>query len=162
MSEPVWLSRGLVDALHQQSIETAGGSQGLRDSGLLESALARPRNLHAYGETDIFQLAASYAEGISQNHPFVDGNKRVAFSAADMFLLKNGYDLQPSKGDEHADMIEALAQSHIDRERAAHHLKEYSREKKREQSGKDWSKKTDKKKKVSKAPTLNHDRGRSR
>ena len=162
MSEPVWLSRGLVDALHQQSIEMAGGSQGLRDSGLLESALARPRNLHAYGETDIFQLAASYAEGISQNHPFVDGNKRVAFSAADMFLLKNGYDLQPSKGDEHADMIEALAQSHIDRDKAAHHFKEYSREKKREQSGKDWSKKTGQSREIEKAPLINRDPRRSR
>ena len=126
MSEPVWLSRGLVDALHQQSIDMAGGSQGLRDSGLLDSALARPRNLYAYGETDIFQLAASYAEGVSQNHPFVDGNKRVAFSAADIFLLKNGYDLQPSKGDEHADMIEAIAQSQIDRDKLAQHLKKYS------------------------------------
>lgn len=126
MSEPVWLSRGLVNALHQQSIDMAGGSQGLRDSGLLDSALARPRNLYAYGETDIFQLAASYAEGVSQNHPFVDGNKRVAFSAADIFLLKNGYDLQPSKGDEHADMIEAIAQSQIDRDKLAQHLKKYS------------------------------------
>ena len=129
MSEPVWLSRGLINLLHEQAIETAGGSQGVRDSGLLDSALARPRNLYAYGETDIFQLAASYAEGISQNHPFLDGNKRVAFAAADLFLLKNGYDLQPSKGDEHADMIEALAQSHIDREKAAQHLKENSLEK---------------------------------
>lgn len=126
MAEPVWLSRRQVELIHQQSIEFAGGSHGLRDSGLLDSALARPRNLQAYGENDIFQLAASYAEAISQNHAFVDGNKRVAFASAGLFLQANGYDLQPSKGDEHADMIESLAQGHATRKEAAKHFKEYS------------------------------------
>jgi len=127
MSDPIWLNRERIEFIHDQSIELAGGSHGLRDSGLLDSALARPRNLHAYGEKDVFQLAASYAEGLSQNHPFVDGNKRVAFQAADTFLDKNGYELLPSKGDQHADMIESLAQSKTTREEAAQYLKDHCR-----------------------------------
>ena len=72
MSEPRWLSRADVEALHTMAIERDGGSHGLRDANLLESALARPQNLYAYGEQDRFQLAASYAEGIARNHAFVD------------------------------------------------------------------------------------------
>jgi len=98
----------------------------LRDSGLLDSALARPRNLHSYGETNIFKLAATYAEALSQNHPFIDGNKRVAFVSAGLFLDANGYELLPSKGDEHADMIKNLAQGGITRDEAAQYLKENS------------------------------------
>lgn len=124
-AEPVWLTREIVEILHLKSLKTGGGSGGIRDMGLLESALARPLNQFAYGETDIFMLAATYAEALSQNHPFIDGNKRVAFSAADLFLLRNGYDLTPSPGDEHADMIEALAQSKISKDEAAQHLKDY-------------------------------------
>lgn len=86
MSEPIWLNHRIVDIIHQQAIETAGGSHGLRDAGLLDSALSRPRNLYAYGESDLFQLAASYAEALSQNHPFVDSKaggfcERGSFSA---------------------------------------------------------------------------------
>lgn len=162
MDEPVWLDRKRVEFIHQQSIEMAGGSQGLRDSGLLDSALARPRNLHAYGEKDIFQLAASHAEALSQNHPFVDGNKRAAFVAADTFLFQNGYDLQPSKGDDHADMIESLAQSKITREQAANYLKDCSRAREREKPKKDWSKEPDSNRPLKKAPPINRDRDRSR
>jgi len=122
---PIWLHRRIVETIHSHAIEAAGGSQGLRDAGLLDSALARPLNLHAYGENDIFQLAASYVEALSQNHPFIDGNKRVAFASAGLFLQENGYYLQPSKGDEHADMIEALAQGNVTREQAAEHLRAY-------------------------------------
>ncbi len=134
MSNINWLDRDMVDMIHHQSIEFSGGSHGLRDPGLLESALARPRNLHAYGENDIFQLAASYAEALSQNHPFVDGNKRVAFTSAGIFLSDNGYELLPSKGDEHADMIEALSQSKTTREEVAHYLYDNSRAIKLEKS----------------------------
>lgn len=134
MSNINWLDRDMVDMIHHQSIEFSGGSLGLRDPGLLESALARPRNLHAYGENDIFQLAASYAEALSQNHPFVDGNKRVAFTSAGIFLSDNGYELLPSKGDEHADMIEALSQSKTTREEVAHYLYDNSRAIKLEKS----------------------------
>lgn len=93
MTEAVWVDRPLVLALHQQLITEFGGATGVRDEGLLESALARPRNAAAYGAPTIFELAASYAFGIARNHPFVDGNKRTALAAADVFLQLNGHDL---------------------------------------------------------------------
>jgi len=127
MNEPNWLSRETVEIIHNKSIQQAGGSHGLRDAGLLESALARPQNQYAYGEHDIFQLAASYAESISHNHPFVDGNKRTSFHSAEVFLRKNDHELLPSKGNSHADMMVDLAQGKITREEAGQYLKEHSR-----------------------------------
>lgn len=127
MSNPRWISREDVEAIHENMIDIGGGARGLRDATLLESALARPQNLHAYGEQDTFQLAASYAESISRNHPFVDGNKRTAFSTADAFLADNGYNLDQTQGHEHAEMMEKLGQGQISREEAAQHLKEHSR-----------------------------------
>ena len=127
MSKPRWVSREDVEYLHQGVIETGGGAQGLRDASLLESALARPQNQHAYGEQDTFQLAAGYAESISRNHPFVDGNKRTAFQTSYQFLKDNGYQLNQAKGHEHAEMMEQLGQGQISREEAAQHLKEHSR-----------------------------------
>lgn len=91
MNEPRWLGERTVLAIHARHLVRFGGASGLRDRGLLESALARPRNLHAYGEGDLFVLAATYAGGIVRNHPFVDGNKRTAFVAAALFLQKNGF-----------------------------------------------------------------------
>ena len=134
MSEPSWLTRDDVEAIHEQMIEIGGGAHGLRDPALLESALARPQNLHAYGENDTFQLAASYAEGISRNHPFVDGNKRTAFATADLFLAVNGQNLDQAKGHEHAEMMEQLGQGHISREEAADHFREHSRSLQQEES----------------------------
>lgn len=96
MKEPVWLPRKLVVALHALAIKEFGGSHGIRDEGLLESALARPRHQVAYGEPSLFALAASYAFGLAKNHAFVDGNKRVAFAAIDVFLQLNGYELSAS------------------------------------------------------------------
>ena len=93
MSEPLWVLRSVVDAMHDAQLAEHGGASGVRDEGLLESALARPRNLHAYGETDHCTLAAAYAFGIVRNHPFVDGNKRTTFLAAYVFLRVNGHDL---------------------------------------------------------------------
>jgi death-on-curing protein len=93
---------------------------------LLESALSRPKNQHAYGETDTFELAASYAEAISRNHAFVDGNKRTAFYAAADFLEQNGHQLRSAEGVEHAEMMELLAQGKLSREQAANHLRIYS------------------------------------
>jgi death-on-curing protein len=91
MSEPIWLHRFALELLHSESIAEHGGADGLRDAGLFESALARPMNLHAYeGVTDPARLAASYAFGLAKNHAFVDGNKRIAFIAAAMFLRLNG------------------------------------------------------------------------
>lgn len=126
MIEPKWITRPQVEFIHEAVIEMGGGAHGLRDAALLESALARPQNQYAYGETDRFQLAASYAEGISRNHAFVDGNKRTAFYAAADFLEQNGHVLQAVSGGEHADMMELLGQGIITREQAAAHLRLYS------------------------------------
>lgn len=94
MTEPFWLSRLAVEIIHDEQLAEHGGAPGLRDPGLLESALARPRNLFGYeGETDPCALAAAYAAGLVRNHPFVDGNKRTGFLAAYTFLLMNGQEL---------------------------------------------------------------------
>ena len=91
--EPVWLLRAVVEAIHDEQLAEHGGGEGLRDAGLLESALGRPRNLAAYGAPDMAALAAAYGYGIARNHPFVDGNKRTAYVAVETFLLLNGLDL---------------------------------------------------------------------
>lgn len=96
MKEPIWLPRKLVVTIHARAIKEFGGSYGVRDEGLLESALARPQNLAAYGEPSLFALAAAYAFGLAKNHAFIDGNKRVAFAAIDVFLQLNGYELSAS------------------------------------------------------------------
>ena len=127
MSEPKWMARGDVEVIHEGVIEVGGGTHGLRDPALLELALARLKNLHAYGENDHFQLAASYADGISRNHAFVDGNKRTAFQTAHQFLKDNGHQLDQTKGHEHAEMMEQLGQGQISREDAADHFREHSR-----------------------------------
>ncbi|MEA2823874.1 MAG: death on curing protein [Alphaproteobacteria bacterium] len=102
MSEPIWVSRAALELLHDESLKEHGGAEGLRDSGLLDSALARARNLLAYEPvSDVCGLAACYAFGVVKNHPFVDGNKRVAFIAAGLFLQMNGARL-------HADRAEAV------------------------------------------------------
>lgn len=93
MSEPVWLTRALVEAIQDQLITEHGGSHGIRDEGLLESALARAPNQFAYGSPTLAALAAAYAVGLGRNHAFIDGNKRVALAAADVFLQLNGYEL---------------------------------------------------------------------
>lgn len=90
---PVWVTKAAVIALHERQIREHGGSDGIRDEGLLDSALGRPRNLEAYGEPDLADLAASYAFGIARNHPFVDGNKRTSLVTAGMFLILNGHEL---------------------------------------------------------------------
>jgi death-on-curing protein len=89
----VWIEQDIVLAIHEEQVAEHGGSSGVRDLGLLESALARPRNLAAYGEPDIAFLAASYAFGLARNHPFIDGNKRTALVVAETFLVRNGYAL---------------------------------------------------------------------
>ena len=93
MKEPVWIREIEAFAFHSQQIALFGGSDGVRDRGLLDSALARPKNLFAYSETDVTMadLAAAYALGISSNHPFVDGNKRTAMQVAFVFLEFNGH-----------------------------------------------------------------------
>ncbi len=90
MKEPRWLTVPVIHTIHEELIAEHGGSSGVRDQGLLESALARPQNLLAYGKPSLAELGASYAFGIARNHPFVDGNKRTALMAAYVFLGLNG------------------------------------------------------------------------
>ena len=101
MTEMVWLLEETVLAIHQRQIAEHGGSEGLRDHGLLTSAIARPQQLQAYSQLspDLASLAASYAYGIARNHPFVDGNKRTALVAARTFLLLNGVSVQAAQVD---------------------------------------------------------------
>lgn len=93
MSEPFWLTRKAIEIIHDEQLAAHGGAGGTRDPGLLDSALARPRNLFACGEADLCTLAAACTAGIVRNHPFVDGNKRTGFLAAYTFLAINGLDL---------------------------------------------------------------------
>jgi death on curing protein len=94
MDVPKWLDERIVLAIHDQQIAEHGGSPGLRDSGLLESALNRPVNIHLYEEApSLFDLASAYGFGLAKNHPFIDGNKRVAFMAMYVFLRINGFGL---------------------------------------------------------------------
>jgi death-on-curing protein len=90
---PVWISRAAALAIHDEQIAEHGGALGLRDEGLLDSALARPKNLLSYGRAGIPRLAAAYAFGIARNHPFVDGNKRTSLVVAETFLELNGFEL---------------------------------------------------------------------
>ena len=94
-----WVEKRLLMLLHDESLAEHGGASGLRDEGLLDSALARPLNLVAYGNPDFADLAATYAHGLAKNHPFVDGNKRAAFLAAGLFLALNGRRLTASQAD---------------------------------------------------------------
>ena len=99
MPEIVWLLEETIIAIHHRQIAEHGGNEGLRDEGLLSSALDRPQNLFAYSKPspDLAALAAAYAFGIVRNHPFLDGNKRTGLIAARTFLLLNGVDLKASQ-----------------------------------------------------------------
>jgi len=96
MSEPRWITREQAIRMHAEQLAVFGGPAGLRDEGMPESALGRPQNKWAFGETDYAVLAAAYAFGIARNHPFVDGNKRAAFMVMMTFLRKNGIAFAPS------------------------------------------------------------------
>lgn len=105
MDTPRWLLASTIAAIHQMQIAEHGGSHGVRDEALLESAMARPENLFAYGGAPtIFDLAAAYGYGIAKNHPFVDGNKRVAWVATRTFLRINGMDIDASREDKYLTM----------------------------------------------------------
>jgi len=101
VNEPVWIRQDVVLAMHEESLMLHGGPEGVRDLGLLESALARPKNLLAYSEQhpSLAELAAAYAKGIVANHPFVDGNKRTALIVSVTFLRLNGFQLTAPKED---------------------------------------------------------------
>ena len=91
-----WVAEAVAKAAHAEQLAEHGGGEGVRDHGLLDSAMARPRNVAAYGEPDAAELAAAYAYGIARNHPFVDGNKRTAAVVSETFLALNGYRLGAS------------------------------------------------------------------
>lgn len=101
MSEPVWVRQDVVLTMHEEALAVHGGAEGARDLGLLQSAMARPKNLFAYSEQppSLAKLAASYAKGIVANHPFVDGNKRTAFIVSVTFLRLNDLRLTATKED---------------------------------------------------------------
>jgi death on curing protein len=89
----IWLNEDVLYAVHDEQLAEHGGQSGVRDASLFESAMGKPQNLAAYGEPDVAALAASYGYGISRNHPFLDGNKRTAFVAVELFLMLNGHQL---------------------------------------------------------------------
>ena len=95
----VWIDPAVILAVHDEQLAEHGGAAGVRDAGLLESALARPRNLAHYGQPDACELAAAYAFGLAKNHPFIDGNKRSAFVATELFLMLNGWRLTAGDAD---------------------------------------------------------------
>jgi death-on-curing protein len=104
MKEPLWLTRAIAIATHDMMLAQHGGLAGVRDEGLLESALTKPQNKFAYGSPSLAEMAASYAAGIIHNHPFVDGNKRTGFVLAATFLEINGHDFS-------ADELHAIEQT---------------------------------------------------
>jgi death-on-curing protein len=112
MTEPRWLDFDLVLDFHAEQLALFGGPDGVRDVGLLESALARPVNRFAYGETDLSTLTAAYGFGIAKNHPFVDGNKRTALASMIVFLGLNGVDLDAPQ-EEAAAIVFSLAAGEI-------------------------------------------------
>jgi death-on-curing protein len=122
MTEPTWLEIDLVLDIHSEQLALFGGPDGLRDRGLLESALARPVNKHAYGEENVASLAASYAFGLARNHPFIDGNKRVAFASFIVFLGLNDIAFRVDPAHATASIL-ALAAGEIDEARFAHWAK---------------------------------------
>ena len=112
MTAPVWVEEAVVIAIHRRQLAEHGGSDGIRDRGLLESALYRPKNQYAYSNPSIFDLAAAYGYGIAKNHPFVDGNKRTSYVVMRTFLRLNGYDIQASATEKYRVWIQ-LADSQI-------------------------------------------------
>ena len=126
MKTPVWVLRETVLTLHEQSLAEFGGAAGIRDEGLLDSALGKPENLFHYGKPTIFDLAASYGFGLVKNHPFIDGNKRAGFITAVTFLELNCYRFQATEADAAVQTLAQAAGEMSEKEFAAW-LKENSR-----------------------------------
>ena len=125
MTDPQWVLKETVLALHEQSLSLFGGISGIRDEGLLDSALSRPLNLLSYGSPNLFELAASYAHGLAKNHPFLDGNKRVAFTVAVLFVELNGHRFHATEPDAVLSTL-ALAASELSEAEFARWLEENS------------------------------------
>jgi death-on-curing protein len=126
VTAPKWVTASIATAIHDEAIYEFGGLAGVRDSGLLQSALDRPRNLFAYEPgSSIFELAAALCVGIAKNHPFHDGNKRTALLATRAFLYLNGQELEPTQADEVSTLV-AVADGSLDERRLAEWLKRNS------------------------------------
>jgi death on curing protein len=119
----IWVTSDVALAVHAEQIAEHGGGEGVRDAGLVESALARPQNLVAYGEPDAAALAAAYAFGIARNHPFVDGNKRTAAVISETFLVLNGFTLAASDAELVVAFL-ALAAGELNEEQVAEWFRE--------------------------------------
>jgi len=123
MTEPLWLDLAEVVDLHAEQLSVFGGPDGIRDPGLLESALMRPVNRWHYGETDLAVLAASYAYGLAKNHPFIDGNKRIAFQCMMTFLRLNDIAFAPRPADATVIILD-LAAGHVSEESLARWIRD--------------------------------------
>ena len=123
MTEPIWLDRDTVIDMHSEQLAMFGGPDGIRDIGMLESALARPQNRWHYGETDMAALAAAYAFGLARNHPFVDGNKRIAFHVLVVFLRLNRIAFAPETSHATA-IILSLAAGEVSEESLARWIRD--------------------------------------
>jgi death-on-curing protein len=121
-----WVSAEVLLAVHEEQLAEHGGAAGVRDLGLFESALARPQNQAAYGNPDAADLAAAYGVGLAKNHPFIDGNKRTAFVAVELFLALNGHDLVADDADCVLTML-AVAAGSLDEPGFAAWLRTHSR-----------------------------------
>ena len=127
MKEPVWIRDDVVLAIHLRQLAEHGGADGIRDAGLLESALGRSRNLLAYSDApDLARLAASYAFGIARNHPFVDANKRVAWIVCRTFLRLNGHDVDAPAEEKYLVMFQ-VAGGELSEEELAARIREHLR-----------------------------------
>ncbi len=126
MNEPAWLDIDIVLDFHAEQLALFGGADGIRDIGLLESALARPINKFAYGESDLAVLAAAYGFGIARNHAFVDGNKRTALASMIVFLGLNRIDLD-APPEQATAIILGLAAGEISEEALAHWISDHIR-----------------------------------
>jgi death-on-curing protein len=120
-----WLNADVLQAVHLEQLAEHGGAPGTRDEGLFESALARPQNLALYGEPDVFDLAAAYAVGLAKNHPFIDGNKRTAYVAMELFLMLNGQELTADDASATLTML-SVAAGDIDEPTLAQWLRDHT------------------------------------
>ncbi len=125
-AEPIWIRADVVRAIHLRQLAEHGGDAGIRDEGLLEFALARPKNLLAYSDPppDIPALAASYAYGIARNHPFIEGNKRTAFVVCRTFMILNSRDIKASQEDKYVTFLK-LAQGDLAEDALTHWLRDH-------------------------------------
>ncbi len=126
MNEPRWIHEEAVLAMHQRQLAEHGGMDGVRDPGLLSSALARARHLFAYAgdSIDLPALGAAYAFGIARNHPFIDGNKRTAFVVCRTFLIINGSDFEATKEEKYNTFLQ-LAEGSVTEEELANWIREH-------------------------------------